>query len=174
MKNSYRRYLLATAAAVVIGAGLTFNQAIVAVAQSISIPLVTDITTADDFPVLKNGTPTAQSTWATLARMRAAMLSGGGAHTGTPVLTGCVTSGGTISGTDAAFLLTQGSSANTSCVATFSTAFNLAPICSVQPQTLSIFTAGVSFVVTTISITITQASLSSTVYDVVCVGRPGG
>ena len=69
--------------------------------------------------------------------------------------------------------LTGGTTATTSCVETFSVAFNSRPICSVTSQTAPA-TSTPSFTVATNAITITQASLSTAIYDVICVAQAGG
>ena len=79
----------------------------------------------------------------------------------------------TIAGTDSAFVLTGGSTASTSCVATFPTAYLTRPVCTVASETAP-GTTTPSYAVSTTAVTITQASGSSNVYDVVCVAQPGG
>lgn len=144
-----------------------------ALAQTIAIPYVTSLTASDIWQVIKGGVPSAQNTYATGAQMRSFILGGASNHTTAPALTSCVTGSGTIVGTDNAFILTGGSTASTSCVATFGTAFVSTPVCTVSSQT-AYATSTPSFTVSTTAVTITQASSSSLVYDVICIARPGG
>lgn len=159
-----RKALLSSVAIVALAGGIAIGQ--------VTLPQVSAITTSDLFPIIPQGAPTAQSQFASLARMRSANLAGVGSHTGKPTVTNCNLAAGTIAGNDFAFTLTSGNAATTSCVATFATAFNLAPVCTVQNA--GVVTAGISFSVTTTAITITQPSLASQTYEVICVGLTGG
>jgi hypothetical protein len=85
-----------------------------------------------------------------------------------PVLSACVT-GGTpgIAGTDFAGVITAGSTASTSCVVTFGTAFVTAPNCVVTWQAGGP-PATYSWTTSTTALTITQASTGSAKIAYVC------
>lgn len=165
MKPS-RKILLLTTALVGVGG--------IALAAGITLPTVSTISAADQFPIIPNGQPTAQSMFMTMPQLRSAVFTDTATHTGAPALTGCVTSGGTIVGTDYAFTLAQGSAANTSCIATFSAPFLKTPVCLVTPVGTTFYTSGLSFAVSTVAITLTQTSASSQTYSVHCASQPGG
>src|ERR1017187_9023013 len=77
-----------------------------------------------------------------------------------PVLTACITGGSpTLVGTDFMGTITAGSSASTSCVVTFGTAFVTAPNCSVSWMSGPL--AAMSWAVSTTALTITQTSNAS-------------
>src|ERR1035437_4482797 len=77
-----------------------------------------------------------------------------------PVLTACVTGGSpTLVGTDFMGTIVAGTTASTSCVVTFGTAFVTAPNCSVTWKTGPL--AAMSWVVSTTALTITQTSNAS-------------
>ena len=77
-----------------------------------------------------------------------------------PVLSACIT-GGTpaLAGTDFSGVLTSGTTASTSCVVTFGTAFQTAPNCVVAWQTGPL--AAMSWTTSTTALTITQTSTAS-------------
>lgn len=162
-----RKALFGGLAALFLGAGLAF-------AQIVTAPLVASITAADAFLDIPGGNAASTTYYASAKQLQGFILGGNVVRSAEkPVLTACVTSGGTIAGTDSAFILTGGSSASTSCVATFPTAYVTAPVCSVTSQT-AYGTTTPSYTVSTTAVTITQASESSEVYDVICVAQPGG
>ena len=173
MKAKYK-LLASVSLAALVGAGAA------ALAQSIAVPTVTNLSDSDAFQDVVNAIPQAQSQYATGASLRAYIFGGGTyginkVHTGKPVLTGC-SSGGTLGGTvgtDYAFILTGGTTVSTSCIATFSVAFTAIPVCTVVSQT-AYATTTPSYTVSTSAVTITQASEASEVYDVICVAQPGG
>jgi hypothetical protein len=77
-----------------------------------------------------------------------------------PVLSACITGGSpAIAGTDFAGVITAGSTASTSCVVTFGTAFQTAPNCVVTWQTGPL--AAMSWTTSTTALTITQTSTGS-------------
>jgi hypothetical protein len=88
------------------------------------------------------------------------ILVGPGTVRPAPVLTACVT-GGTpgIVGTDFSGVITSGTSASTSCVLTFGTAYITAPNCSLTWQTGPL--AAISWTTSTTAITVTQTSTAS-------------
>ncbi len=136
-------------------------------------PQVQSSNLTDLFQDIPQGIPSAQSVYISLTNLRSAILGSAISHNGTPTLTSCVTGSGTIVGTDYAFILTGGSTASTSCVATFAVAYATTPVCIVASQTAP-GTTTPSYTVSTTAVTITQASNSSEVYDVVCIAQPGG
>lgn len=164
-----KKYLSATAGVLF---GLLLGTSI-ATAQTIPVPKVTAINPTDLIQNIPFGNVHVGNVYMTAAQLQAFILGGSASRTGTPVLTACITGGGTIAGTDNAFILTGGSTASTSCVATFALAYNKAPVCSVSSQTAP-GTTTPSFAVSTTAVTITQASNSSEVYDVICIAQPGG
>lgn len=143
-------------------------------AQPVSAPIVSGINDTDAFQDIPYGYATTTNVYATLKQLRGSILGGNVIRSNEkPVLTSCITGGGTIAGSDNAFILTGGSTASTSCVATFTTAYTSTPICTVASQTAP-GTTTPSFAVSTTAVTITQASGSSNVYDVICQSQPGG
>jgi hypothetical protein len=157
----------AAAAVAVVGLG-----ALVAYAQAVTAPLVVTMETPDVVQIVPNGVPGPTNYYANQSLMQSWILSGNATHTGKPVLTSCITGGGTIAGTDTAFLLTGGSTASTTCTATFSNAWAKRPICTVSSET-AYATTTPSFTVSTTALVITQASESSEVYDVICAAQNG-
>lgn len=146
----------------------------VALAQIPSIPKVTVINAGDLFQDIPNGYPAPGNVYASAAQLQGYLLGGNIIRSAEkPVLTACITGGGTIAGTDTAFVLTGGSTASTSCVATFTTAWVTRPVCTVSSETAP-GTTTPSYAVSTTAVTITQASGSSNVYDVICMAQPGG
>lgn len=168
MKN-LRLYGLGLVAALGLASGLAFGAASV----GIPVPYVTALGDTDVVQIIKGGVPSAQNVYSSLASLRSYILGGSISHTGVPVLTSCITGGGTIVGNDYAFILTGGSTASTSCVATFAAAYTATPVCSLSSQT-AYGTTTASYTVSTSAVTITQASGSSNVYNVICVGQDGG
>jgi hypothetical protein len=145
-----------------------------ALAQPVQAPIVSAINPTDAFLDQPNGYGTTTDVFATAKQLQGFVLGGNVVRSAEkPVLTGCITGGGTIAGSDNAFILTGGSSASTSCVATFPTAYVSTPVCSVTSQT-AYATTTPSYTVSTTAVTITQSSQSSEVYDVICVAQPGG
>lgn len=84
-----------------------------------------------------------------------------------PVLSACVTGGSpTLVGTDFSGVITGGTTASTSCVVTFGTAFQTAPNCLVTWQTGPL--AAMSWATSTTALTITQTSTASTQIAYLC------
>lgn len=84
-----------------------------------------------------------------------------------PVLTGCSTGGSPlITGTDLSGVITAGTTASTSCVVTFGTAFVTAPNCVVSWQTGPL--AAMSWTTSTTALTITQTSNASSKIAYIC------
>ena len=159
---------------ILIGALAAVAIAGAAVAQITTAPLVASINSTDAFQDIPNGNVASTNVYASAAQLRGWLLGGNVIRsTEKPVLTGCITGGGTIAGSDNAFILTGGSTASTSCVATFTTAYLSTPVCSVTSQT-AYGTTTASYTVSTTAVTITQASGSSNIYDVICQSQPGG
>jgi hypothetical protein len=77
-----------------------------------------------------------------------------------PVLSACITGGTpTLVGTDLSGVITGGTTASTSCVVTFGTAYQTAPNCVVTWQTGPL--AAMSWTTSTTALTITQTSTAS-------------
>lgn len=85
-----------------------------------------------------------------------------------PTVTGstCGTTAPAITGTDFAGTVIVGSSATTSCVVTFGTAFVTAPTCVVSPK--STILAAFSFATSTTALTVTQTSTASNTFTYIC------
>lgn len=85
-----------------------------------------------------------------------------------PVLSACITGGSpTLTGTDFMGTIVAGTTASTSCVVTFGTAFQTAPNCNVTWKTGPL--AAMSWAVTTTALTITQTSNASSQIVYTCV-----
>lgn len=85
-----------------------------------------------------------------------------------PVLSACITGGTpTLVGTDFEGLITAGSTASTSCVVTFGTAFTVAPNCVVTWMTGPL--AAMSWTTSTTALTITQTSNASSKITYICM-----
>lgn len=88
----------------------------------------------------------------------------------TPVLTACITGGTpTLTGTDFAGTIVAGTTASTSCVVTFGTAFLAAPNCLVSWNTGPL--AAMSWTTSTTALTITQTSNASSGITYLCTGQ---
>ncbi len=98
-----------------------------AIAQ-VTLPAPVSMGVNDRIQVIPNGAVGPTNVYATLTQMRAWLLGGVSGHSGIPALTNCGGGTPTIVGTDLAFTVTQGTTA-TGCVATFSTAFAMVPVC---------------------------------------------
>lgn len=146
---------------------------IIARAQVV-LPTLTAIGSTDLFQDIPNGQPYPTNYYVSSLQLRG-WITGGNVVRSTekPVLTGCITGGGTITGSDSAFYITGGSTASTTCTATFTTAYSARPICAVSSETAP-GTTTPSYTVSTTAVVITQASNSSEVYDVVCQSQPNG
>lgn len=164
-----RSIALAAIAAVGLSAGLAFGAASV----GIPVPYVTSMSTTDAIQVIKGAVPSAQSTYATGLQLRNFILGNNSQFGATaPTLTSCGTGSPAVVGSNVAGTITVGTSA-TGCVATFATAYALAPSCTVTSQTAPATTTP-AYSVSASAITITQTSTSGNKYDYVCVAQPGG
>lgn len=85
-----------------------------------------------------------------------------------PSVTGstCGTTTPSVVGTDFAGVITVGTSATTSCVLTFGTAFGTAPVCVLTPK--SAILAALSYATSTTALTITQTSTASNTIAYIC------
>lgn len=84
-----------------------------------------------------------------------------------PVLSACITGGTpTLVGTDFAGVITGGTTASTSCVVTFGTAFQTAPNCVVSWQSGPL--AAMSWATSKTALTITQTSTASAQIAYIC------
>lgn len=140
-----------------------------AIAQTVSIPSPTSMGSSDRVQVIPNGQPSAQSVYATLTQFRAWLLGANSAHSGTPVLTSCGSGSPSVTGTDLAFRVTQGTSA-TGCVATFAQAFTSTPTCVAVNQTAPA-TSTPAYTVSTTAVTLVTASTNGEIWNVVCIGN---
>ena len=165
---NFKQKLLASAAVC-----LALGGAGAALAQFVTPATVTNLSDTDLIQDIPNGVSASTNVYATGKVLRSYIFGSNTLHTGKPALTVCSSGGGTIVGSDYAFILTGGTTASTSCVATFSVAFTSIPVCTVASQTAPATTTP-SFAVSTTAVTITQARQASEVYDVICVAQPGG
>lgn len=85
-----------------------------------------------------------------------------------PVVVGatCGTTAPSVVGTDTAGVITVGTSATTSCLLTFGTAFGTAPTCILTPK--SAILAALSYATTTTTLTITQTSTANNTIAYFC------
>lgn len=85
-----------------------------------------------------------------------------------PSVTGatCGTTTPSVVGTDTAGVITVGTSATTSCVLTFGTAWGVAPVCILTPK--SAILAALSYTTSTTALTITQTSTASNTIAYFC------
>lgn len=161
-----KKYLSGIIAAVgiLVAGALAFAQSVV--------PIVTSLGSSDLVQIIKNGAPVAGNTYANISQLRAWIMGGNSAHSGTPALTSCGGGSPTVTGTDNAFTVTQGTTA-TGCVATFSQAFVSAPTCVAVNQTAP-GTSTPAYTVSTTAVTLVTASTSGEIWNVVCVAHTGG
>lgn len=141
----------------------------IALAQTVVIPYVSSLGTGDIMQVVKNASPQAGNTYATVTQLRAWMFGANSAHSGVPVLTSCGSGSPAVTGTDYAFTVTQGTTA-TGCVATFAQAFTTAPVCVAVNQTAP-GTSTPAYTVSTTAVTLVTASTSGEVWNVICVAN---
>lgn len=144
----------------------------IAWAQSPQVPTVSSMGLTDLIQVIPNGAPQVGNVYATLNTLRAWLLGGASGHSGTPALTSCGGGSPTVTGSDFAFRVTQGTSA-TGCIATFATAFNAIPTCVAVNETAP-GTSTPAYSVTTTAVTLVTASTSGEIWDVICIARNGG
>lgn len=142
-----------------------------ALAQT-AIPYVSSLGANDIVAVIKNASTTAGNTYANISQLRAWIMGGNSAHSGTPALTSCGGGSPAVAGTDNAFVVTQGTSA-TGCVATFSQAFVSTPTCVAVNQTAP-GTSTPAYTVSATAVTLVTASTSGEIWNVVCVAKTGG
>lgn len=84
-----------------------------------------------------------------------------------PVLSACITGGSpTLTGTDLSGVIVGGTTASTSCVVTFGTAYQVAPNCVVSWQSGPL--AAMSWATSTTALTITQTSNASSKIAYIC------
>lgn len=139
-----------------------------AIAQTVPVPAPTSMGANDRIQVIPNGTPQVGNVYATLTQMRAWLLGGNSLHSGVPVLTSCGTGSPTVTGTDLAFTVTQGTT-TTGCVATFAQAFTATPVCVAVNQTAP-GTSTPAYTVTATAITFVTASTSGEIWNAHCIG----
>ena len=167
--RSFRSALIAAAVLAGIGSGVALGAASV----GITVPYVTSIATTDAIQIIKGAVPSAASTYATGLQLRNFILGNNSQFGATaPTLSSCGTGSPSVVGSNVAGTITVGTSA-TGCVATFATAYALAPICNITSQT-AYATTTPAYSVSASAITITQTSTSGNKYDYICVAQPGG
>lgn len=156
MKKKFLGILAAAVA--LIGGGYAIAQ--------VTIPYVTSLGTGDIMQVIKNASPKAGNTYATLTQLRPWIFGRNSAHSGTPTLSSCGSGSPAISGTDFAMRVTQGTSAS-GCTVTFSTAYTAAPACVAVNETAP-GTSTPAYSVSTTAITLVTASTSGEIWDIIC------
>ncbi len=147
------------------------------VAAQVTLPTISSVGRTDVIPIIPNGFPTAQGVYETTLQQRSFTFGQNSQHLGTPVLT---TSGSTcgsstasaISGTDTQGQITEGSSASTSCVVTFATAFATAPACFVSIDNVT--DTSLKCATSTTALTITKSSAASEKINYLVLGLSGG
>lgn len=145
-----------------------------AIAQTVAVPAPQSMGISDRIQVIPNGQPSAQSVFGTLTQLKAWVLGGQSAHSGTPALSSCGTSPSIATGsTDVAGRVTTGTGTPTGCVITFAQAYNATPSCVVVSQT-AYATTTPAYTVSTTAITLTQAAGDSRIYNYVCASMNGG
>lgn len=142
-----------------------------AIAQ-VTLPNPVSMGVSDVVQVIPNAAPTVGNVYATLTQMRAWLLGGVSGHSGTPALTSCGTGSPSVTGSDFAFRVTQGTGA-TGCVATFSTAFTNVPTCVAVNETAPA-TSTPAYTVSTTAVTLVTANTNGEIWNVVCIARNGG
>lgn len=159
-----------------VGALAMLGLAGVAVAQIVTLPQVSAISSTDLFQDIQRGVPTSTTIYASAAQLRSWVL-GQGLHTAAPTLTTStsVCGGSTAAftgGTDVSGQVAEGTTASTSCVITFATPFVSAPECFVSLNNVA--DTALKCATTTTAMTVTQTSASSNVLNYLVVGLPGG
>lgn len=158
--------------AVVLAAALC---AVPALAQ-VTLPTVASIGRTDVQPIIPNAFPSAQAVYATMLQQRSFTLAQNSQHLTAPTLTTsgsvCGGSTGTVSGTDTSGQIAEGSSASTSCVVTFATAFATAPECFVSIDNVT--DTSLKCATSTTALTITKSSAASEKINYLIVGLSGG
>ena len=167
---------LSTKFAVGLIAAICLLSAGIAAGQIFNVPLVVSIGSTDAFQDIPAGVSQSTNVYASAVQLRGYVLAQGGVRTGTPTLTtsgsGCGGSAATVAGTDVSGIVTEGSTASTSCVITFSKAFVTAPECFVSLNNVA--DTALKCSTSTTAATVTQTSASSNSLNYLIVGAPGG
>lgn len=168
--EALRKILLAGAAL----AALSFGG--MAQAQIVNPPKVPSMTSADLFQDIPSGVEASTNYYASILQMRSYVLGQGSQHLTAPTLTTTTTicggSTATVNGTDTSGQIAEGSSASTSCVVTFATAFVTAPSCYVSIDNVT--DASLKCSTSTTALTITKSSAASEKINYLTLGLPGG
>lgn len=163
-----------TVSAICLGGALL---ATAAIAQFVTPTQVTSIGTTDLFQDIPKGASTQVNVYASGSQLRSWIFSQNSQHlTTAPTLTTstsvCGGSTATVSGNDFQGQVAEGSSASTSCVITFATAYATAPSCFVSLDNVA--DTALKCAATTTTLTITQTSASSNKLNYLVVGLAGG
>jgi hypothetical protein len=146
------------------------------VLAQVTLPTVASVNPTDLIPDVVNGQPGAAWNFETALQNRSFVLGQNSQHLAAPTLTTttsvCGGTGATVKGTDLSGQVAEASSASTSCVITFATAFATAPECFVSINNVS--DSSLKCSTTTTAMTVTQTSASSNVLNYLVVGLPGG
>lgn len=168
-------FILRNRVAVAFAVALCFAGS-AAVAQIVTIPYLTAMTAADAFQDIASGNPSTTNTYVTSQQIRSWVLGQNSQHLAapTPTITTSICGGSTatLKGTDLSGQVTEGSTASTSCVLTFATAFVTAPECFVSIDNVT--DSALKCHTTTTTMTVTQTSASSNVLNYLVVGLSGG
>jgi hypothetical protein len=145
-------------------------------AQNYTLPTVSSVGSADAVSNFPGGVSTPTSHYASVLQMRSFYLGQNSTHTAAPTLTTssstCGGSTATVAGTDVSGQIAEGSSASTSCVATFAKAFTTAPECFVSIDNVT--DSSLKCATSTTALTITKSSAASEKINYLVVGVPGG
>ena len=139
-------------------------------------PKVPAMTAGALFPDIPNGQVYPTNYYASALQLRSFILGQNSQHLSAPTLTTstsvCGGSTATVSGTDLSGQIAEGTTASTSCVVTFATAFATAPECFVSIN--GVADTALKCAATTTALTITQTSASSNAVNYLVVALPGG
>ncbi len=146
------------------------------VAAQVTLPTVSSVGRTDVIPIIPNGFPTAQGVYETTLQQRSFSFGQNSQHLTAPTLTTSTTicggSTATVSGTDVQGQIAEGSSASTSCVVTFATAFATAPGCIVTIDNVA--DTSLKCAASTTALTITKSSAASEKINYLVLGLAGG
>lgn len=138
-------------------------------------PHVSAVSPTDLFQDIAKGQPSTTNVYATAPQVRSYVL-GQSNHLTAPTLTTSTTvcggSTATVSGTDTSGQIAEGSSASTSCVVTFATAFVTAPECFVSIDNVT--DSSLKCATSTTALTITKSSAASEKINYLILGLSGG
>ncbi len=146
-----------------------------AVAQIVTPVKVGSMSTTDLFQDIAKGVSQTTNVYASAIQMRSWFFAQNSQHLATaPTLTtnNCGGTTSALTGTDFAGQIIEGSTAATSCVISFATAYVTAPECFVSINNVT--DATLKCAATTATLTITHSSSAANVVNYLVLGLPGG